>query len=126
MEEFVSLDLRSTSFQPRGVLGGDVDSENLEIRLGRKPLVQNLRELYEANNELLPADLRILKDYGFWMITFSVGIVDEKFGGNLNIHHSILLYIYDILPVIDLSLSCEQNGKLVTAFKFNSNMRLSK
>lgn len=54
---------------------------NARIELGQKPVVRNLRKLYEFKNIPLPPDLQVLQFYDIWLITYAVGIVTS--GSNL-------------------------------------------
>jgi len=58
---------------------GDISLKDCkaEIQIGKKPIVRNLRKLYELKGSELPADLKVFDVYDIWLVTYSVGIVSE-------------------------------------------------
>ncbi len=105
MEDFLDIELKSEVFEPGEVLGGDVESDNLNIRIGKRPVARNLRKLYELENRELPPEFAIFRNYGIWIITTSVGIVDEKGEGNDRLKHfgfKVRFDEYDPITIIDV------------------------
>jgi hypothetical protein len=59
---------------------GEDQATKYRIEVGKKPIAKNLKTLYSLKNEDLPADLKVFNFYDIWMITFSVGVINEGSG----------------------------------------------
>ncbi len=61
-------------------LGGEAQIEkgNIAVRIGQRPIVRSLRELYERANKELPPDLQVFSSFRLWMITHVVSVVRER------------------------------------------------
>lgn len=63
------------------VMGGeaDISKGGITLRIGYRPQARNLRLLYEKSGRQLPPDLDVYHAYDLWLLTHSVGIVDDDF-----------------------------------------------
>jgi len=63
-------------------LGGEaqIEKDNIAVRIGQRPIVRSLRELYERANKELPPDLQVFSSFRLWMITHVVSVVREERG----------------------------------------------
>lgn len=61
-------------------LGGEtqIEEKNITVRIGQRPIVRSLRELYEKANKELPPDLQVFNSFRLWMITHVVSVVRER------------------------------------------------
>lgn len=61
-------------------LGGEahIEKNNITARIGQRPIVRSLRELYEKANKELPPDLQVFNSFRLWMITHVVSVVRER------------------------------------------------
>ena len=55
----------------------EIETDRIRLRIGERPIVRNLRALYEKSKRKLPADLEVFISYDIWLITHSVSIVKE-------------------------------------------------
>lgn len=60
---------------------GEIDANNIRIRIGRRPLCTNLRKVYEETGREIPIGWKLYDAYDLWMITHVVGIADDGQGG---------------------------------------------
>ncbi|MDQ3748534.1 MAG: hypothetical protein M3367_05870 [Acidobacteriota bacterium] len=60
--------------------GGEVEIEkhNIKVRIGQRPIVRSLRELYLKADKELPPDLQVFSSFRLWMITHVVSVVRER------------------------------------------------
>lgn len=61
-------------------LGGapHLEEGNITVRIGLRPIVRSLRELYEKAGKELPGDLQVFNSFRLWMITHVVSVVRER------------------------------------------------
>lgn len=52
-----------------------IDEEKIQIDIGRRPIVKNLRALFELKGTALPEDLAIFKNYDIWLVTYTINIL---------------------------------------------------
>ena len=55
----------------------DIQFKGVRLRVGRRPIVFNLKKLYEKSGRELPGDLEVFGSYDMWVFTHSVGVVQE-------------------------------------------------
>jgi hypothetical protein len=55
----------------------EVEKRNVQLRIGKRPLVRSLRDLYEKTGRAIPPDLEVFMSYRIWMITHVVSVVRE-------------------------------------------------
>ncbi len=92
-QEFIPITLTSVnaidpdSFKApdQQVMGGEADLEKggITLRIGYRPQARNLRLLYEKSGKQLPPDLEVYHAYDLWLLTHTVGIVDNDFARNV-------------------------------------------
>jgi hypothetical protein len=58
--------------------GTHLEKNNVTVRIGQRPIVRSLRELYEKANKELPPDLQVFNSFRLWMITHVVSVVRER------------------------------------------------
>jgi hypothetical protein len=68
--------LSQTKFGGKGV----VEKDHVTVRIGQRPIVRSLRELYERAGKALPPDLQVFSSFRLWMITHVVSVVREESG----------------------------------------------
>lgn len=56
----------------------EIDKYNIEARIGQRPIVRSLRELYEKANKELPPDLQVFSSFRLWMITHVISVVRKR------------------------------------------------
>lgn len=61
-------------------LGGEPQlvKNNITARIGQRPIVRSLRELYEKAEKELPPDLQVFNSFRLWMITHVVSVIRER------------------------------------------------
>lgn len=67
------------------VMGGEADiaKGSITLRIGYRPQARNLRLLYEKSGKQLPPELEVYQAYDLWLLTHTVGIVDNDFARNV-------------------------------------------
>jgi hypothetical protein len=54
-----------------------IERDNIEVRIGRRPFVRSLSALYESSGQKVPPGMEIFKAYKLWLLTHSVSVVKE-------------------------------------------------
>jgi hypothetical protein len=57
----------------------EITKGGITLHVGNRPQARNLRLLYEKTGKKLPADLEVYSAYDLWLLTHTVGIVDNDF-----------------------------------------------
>jgi hypothetical protein len=62
-------------------MGGepDISKGEISLRIGYRPQARNLRLLYEKAGKQMPPDFEVYSAYDLWLLTHTVGIVDNEF-----------------------------------------------
>jgi len=55
----------------------EIEDENIEIRIGRRPIARSLRAMYELAGRKLPPGLDVFKSYKLWLLTHVASIIKE-------------------------------------------------
>src|SRR5215213_1010225 len=55
-----------------------IKKENIEIRIGKSPIVFSLRDLYEKSHKKLPPDFAVFEEFRIWVIKYVVSVVKER------------------------------------------------
>ncbi len=79
--EFLSIILSSEdSIKPTALLLKDlgendspqIEKENIEIRIGQRPIAFSLRDLYEKSHQEPPPDIRVFDSFRIWVIKYVI------------------------------------------------------
>lgn len=54
-----------------------IERDNIEVRIGRRPFVRSLSALYESSGQEVPRGMEIYKAYKLWLLTHSVSVIKE-------------------------------------------------
>lgn len=54
-----------------------IERDNVEVRIGRRPFVRSLRALYESSGRQVPPGMEIYEAYQLWLLTHAVSVLKE-------------------------------------------------
>jgi hypothetical protein len=54
-----------------------IERDNIEVRIGRRPFVRSLRALYESSGQEVPRGMEVFTAYELWLLTHSISMVKE-------------------------------------------------
>ena len=87
---------------------GDIEINKIRIRLGRRPTVYPLTELYEKAAKKIPDEYTLYIAYDIWIINMSLGIMSEggwksikQVGCQIKYSDSPKVSILDMIPQTD-------------------------
>jgi len=111
-------DLKISPYKRTFGMEPEIEEKQIRLRIGKRPIVRNLRTLYEINSRSLPEDLELFVAYDIWMITHVVSIVQasgfrkvKQLGYQVNFPEDPKITVLEVLPqtqfVKKIGTSCE-------------------
>jgi hypothetical protein len=113
--------------------GGEptLEKGHVRMRIGERPIVRNLKQLYKKMNKALPADLEVFTAYNIWLIAFGVGIIRdsgmrevEQFGLAVTFPDEPRTTIVDVLPQTRFVKTAGGQLKVEAGLSLNGSARL--
>ncbi len=110
----------------------DIEDSNFRFRIGRRPLVYNLRNLYQASGRSLPNSLEIFISYDIWLLTHAVSIIKERgfkkvqqFGYQVCFPKDPKVTVIDVLPQTQFITKIGTSFKSETDIKINGQAAIT-
>jgi len=114
-------------------LGGEphIETKNIRLRIGERPVAYNLKTLYELNNRKLPKDIQIFESYKIWVINHNIGVIKEggyksinKLGYRVQFPDKPKVTVIDILPQSRFIKKLEMSFKNETDIQINGQVSI--
>ena len=112
--------------------GEDLKKGQVRLRIGERPIVRNLKELYLSSHKDLPPDLEVFSAYNIWLIAFGVGIIREsglrdvvRFGFTVTFADKPRVTVLDVLPQTEFVKRLGTELKVETALSLNGSAGIS-
>lgn len=114
-------------------LGGEphIETKNIRLRIGERPVAFDLRTLFEENNRQVPEHIQIFKSYTIWVINHNIGIIKEggyksinKLGYRVQFPDEPKVTVIDILPQSRFIKKLEMSFKNETDIQINGQVSI--
>ena len=56
----------------------DIEEHNIRLKIGRRPIVRNLKSLIEDGGKKVPENLQVFVAYDLWLVTFSFSVIKDR------------------------------------------------
>lgn len=108
-----------------------LEKGHVKLRMGERPIVRNLKQLYKKMNKTLPPDLEVFSAYNIWLIAFGLGIVREagmrevdRFGFEVAFPETPRVTVLDLLPQTSFVKRVGGQLKAEAGLSLNGSARL--
>ena len=106
----------------------DLDYQNVSIRIGRRPIVKDVRKLYERSKRGMPNGYQVFKDFDIWLISHTIGVMDRNSHllQNLkNIGYKVRFNEIDYITILDVMPKSKFITKLTAGLSVSADINLN-